>query len=291
MRALFVSRNLLGDGLWIGPAIAAWSAVHPEVTEKVILTNDDYIKVIYSRMGISDVRVTTDGAEERQEWDFRYDMNPSVAMGISEVHKCHIAEAYAEMLGVELAGGRDALCPTFYCTPEDEAGVQDVPMGALAIAPFSRSCASLVGLPANKMLPWPVWQRLLTMLRAYEVPVVVLGGAKDRATELGMFEQEYICGWPLPRLAYAMATRMRGVIGVDNGVMHLAASQRLPELLFYPACLGQHWIVPWGNPNLMIVHLDPVKVAVDQLFMIVRKALPRLFEKRAEWFGEADNGR
>ena len=47
-------------------------------------------------------------------------------------------------------------------------------------------------------------------------------------------------------------------VTIDNGMAHLAASQKAKMILFYPACLGTHWIVPIGNPNMLqVIQLDP----------------------------------
>ena len=81
MRALVISRNLLGDGLWIGPAISEGYSKHPDVDDITLLTHDDYIKVIYERMSVP-LRVVTDPAIEQEEFDFRY--NSRVRLGVDD---------------------------------------------------------------------------------------------------------------------------------------------------------------------------------------------------------------
>lgn len=63
-------------------------------------------------------------------------------------------------------------------------------------------------------------------------------------------------GIPLDTLARIMA-RSKFIVTLDNGMAHLAASQRAREFVFYPRALGQHYILPKGNPNMEWIHMDP----------------------------------
>src|SRR6266567_4137568 len=50
MRALFISRNLIGDTLYTGPALRSWIKQHPEMNEIIIQTLPDHIAPLYQGM-------------------------------------------------------------------------------------------------------------------------------------------------------------------------------------------------------------------------------------------------
>jgi hypothetical protein len=56
---------------------------------------------------------------------------------------------------------------------------------------------------------------------------------------------------------------------------HLAASQEMRQVLLYPACLGKHFIIPYGNPNLWVMQMEPILV---QPGSIVKDGLQRFVE-------------
>ena len=65
-------------------------------------------------------------------------------------------------------------------------------------------------------------------------------------------------------------------ITIDNGIAHLAASQKTKMIEFYPACLGMHWVSPAGNPNAFIAQADPAKLHPSQAVMAVRRGMQQL---------------
>lgn len=276
MKALFISKNLLGDGLWIGWALREWQRAHPGATV-VVLTNGDWIAPIYERMGLTPpFEVVTDSAIEGSEFDFRHTFDCGAAFKLALQKNIHMATAYAELLGVPVPPSKAHLRPRFDVYEDDLADVPTtrVPGGIVVLSPFSHSCSSRTGGPPNKMLPWDLWRQILWMFRVRGYVVRVMGGRTDRAPMLDLAENEYICGWPLPKVAGILRSRVAMIVGVDNGLAHLAASQGIPQLLFYPACLPQEWIVPWGNPNLFLVQMDPNRLDGGQLLTVVRHLLP-----------------
>jgi ADP-heptose:LPS heptosyltransferase len=79
---------------------------------------------------------------------------------------------------------------------------------------------------------------------------------------------------PLNRLALIMQ-HAKLVVTIDNGMSHLAASQSANTFLMYPQCLGTHYILPIGNPNLEYVQMNPVYVSPAQLLFGLKKAVER----------------
>src|SRR5690348_3425701 len=146
-KLLAVSRNLLGDGLWAGPALRAWAAANQD-WELDLLTNPDQTRVIYDRMGLR-VRVVTREEELARPYDREVVLDPGAALSWSERTKGHIAQGYAEMLGVELLADKmpEWCKPVFLCPMAGgrellDGRVEETPLGVALRAPFSRSCAS-----------------------------------------------------------------------------------------------------------------------------------------------------
>ena len=262
MKALFISRNLIGDGLYISQALYAWWQSH-QGWEIDMLTYNDHITCIYTRMGVP-VNVIFD-EPDRSQYDFVHHFDVTPAFALCSHKKIHIGEAYAELLGVELPKAQKltenhpshVVKPIFIPTMEALAPSE---IDLVLISMFSASCASRnpVGSRPNKMLPWPTWTPLIRFLRSKfgDNSLRFLGAPTDRAEGLDISEDEYMTGIPLNRLALIMRAS-KCVITLDNGMAHLAGSQNARELIFYPVCLGLHYIVPYGNPRMGVVQMDP----------------------------------
>jgi len=264
-RALFISRNLLGDGLNIAPALRAWGMDHyfPAESEHPgewcadLLTNNDPIKEIYSRMGVDEyggvmMSVINDELQRRPPYDFEFNFDVGKAFQIGQQKGLHITECYADMLGVKI----HEYTPTFITTEEEHE--KDL----VLLSPFSKSCESNEGRPPNKMLPWPKVDRLLCYLRRCG-KVGILGAVNDRAP-IEASEDEYYTGLSLNKVAL-MLRDAKFLVTVDNGISHLAASQGTKSIVLYPACLDTRWIAPKGNPNAFVIHMNPVTLPLPSL--------------------------
>jgi len=105
--------------------------------------------------------------------------------------------------------------------------------------------------------------------------LALLGAPDDRLRPeygLEVTEDEYLLGIPLPLLANYMKYA-KCVVTVDNGMGHLAASQRARH--FHMACglLALHFIVPWGNRNMRVVQITPMQLNPDTLRMQLQSAI------------------
>lgn len=252
MKALFKSVNLIGDGLYISAPLKAWHEANlgAEIT---ILTLKDHVAPIYESMGFP-CNVVYDAQES--DFDFVFNFDCGQAFSIGDRDKCHISLAYAKMLGVEIHEAGPIYEPPQF--------VGSIPNGMIYISPFSRSCSSNSGMPPNKMLPFPKWLPLLRYLRTLG-PVQILGGKSDQWPAFGdavanFSEDDKILGEPLDKVAWRLR-RAKLLVSIDNGLGHLAASQKTPTVLFYPECLGLHWITPVGNPNCIVIQMNPAEAA------------------------------
>lgn len=262
MKALFKSINLIGDGLYVSSPLRVWHKLHPEY-EISILTLNDHTAELYRSMGFPCNVVFT--ADER-DYDFVFNFDCGQAFTIGDRDKCHISEAYAKMLGVEIEEAGP-----FY-----EAPLYIVPMGEIYIAPFSRSCSSNDGKPPNKMLPFDKWLPILRYLKTLG-PVSLLGAKSDVwpnfSDPYGNFSEfEKVLGESIPYVA-RLLKYSKLFVTIDNGLGHLAASQKTPTVVFYPECLGIHWITPVGNPNCIAIQMNPAEVSPNLLLKKLKEVI------------------
>jgi hypothetical protein len=266
MRALFISKNLIGDALYVQPSLKAWSEKNPEWSID-LLTLDDQVACLYEGMEIGNLRVLRNKADLAGHYDFQHTFDVSGAFALGDKKSMHISHAYMELLGLEVPVG---LPVVVYKPP-----VGDFERDLILVSMFSRSCASREGKLTNKMLGWGHWLSVIALIRQLGSPVRFLGGPDDRAP-LPILEEEYLTGKPLEWVARTMASA-RLLVTIDNGMGHLAATQKLPTILFYPKCLGIHWIVP-TNKHLFLLHMDPAELSIPDAELFVRKGLQKLWE-------------
>lgn len=271
-RALFVSKNLIGDGLYISPALQQWARENPD-HDIYLLTNDDHVASIYPRMGVP----LTVVYKADFSFDFCHEFDVSKAFAVCDKKRIHVAEGYAELLGVTIPPfpGKKHLRPTFNILQQDRDmyKITDDQKGLVLVSMFSMSCTSRdknrPGLPPNKMLPWPKWAKVIDYLRAHFGDRLAFVGAPDDRAPLDIPETDYITGIPLPHLALLMS-ESKCVITLDNGMAHLANAVGATELVFYPMCLGLHYIVPPGNPRLLVAHVEPSTVETGAVVNAVK---------------------
>lgn len=246
-RALFISKNLIGDGLNTAPALIAWYKQHPD-WEIDLWTLPDSIGGIYRHFGVP-LHTIVREEDLRYPYDFEFKFDCGEAFKIGDTAQCHIAKAYAAMLQVQIPSNQLTFIPNE--GPHNS--------GRVIISPFSASCSSRQGHPPNKMLSMKFWNIFLKRLR-HLGKIAVLGGPTDGDPALEVSPEECFFGYPLNEVAL-MLRDCKLFVTIDNGMAHLGASQSAPMVLFYPACLGTHWILPWNsNPKFGWVQVDPATV-------------------------------
>lgn len=296
MRVLFKSNNLIGDAMYISPAWREW--LHKQgcdITDEIfMLTLPDHVAPLYQGMVRDIVNIKTVFERPEGEFKFEHVFDVNKAFKISDTRQQHVAESYADDLGITLPGERKRpgeydprLKPTFI--PDEHNKYMEGPhqtLGSLKdcilISAFSASCTSrdpTIGT-ANKMLLWAKWKPILNYLRQTfpSTSIRFLGAPTDfipDGYEEGIVQPgEYMLGIPLNRLALIMRNA-KLVVTIDNGMSHLAASQEANTFLMYPQCLGIHYILPVGNPNLSWVQMNPLYVNPAQLLFGLKKAVER----------------
>ena len=273
MRALFVSNNLIGDGIYISAALREW-AEHHRNYDIVIQTLPDHVAPLYK--GMLDRYVDIVFQRPEGEFDFEHTFNVNDAFTLSDKNKQHLAKSYSDLLGVKIGDSPEDIGPFFNptgnnFTQKDWVDI-DCLNGCILISMFSASDASRGNPPGpmNKMLPWAKWKPMLNLIRErYPNTIIKFLGAPTDMVPNGyamdiVREGEYMLGIPLHKLAFIMKNA-KMLVTIDNGMGHLAASQKTPTFLMYPRCLGLHYILPIGNPNLMYCHMEPNFVSPVQL--------------------------
>lgn len=268
-RALFESKNLIGDALYIQPALKQWVVEHPG-WDIDLLTLDDHITCLYRGMGVP-LNIIFERSEVPYDFEHKFSVNDAFSLGDRE--KLHIAQAYMKLLGLSVPEQP----PMVEYTPPEGPREE----GKVMLSIFSNSCASREGKPPNKMLSWAIWLAVLALARQLG-DVLVLGGPKDKGTApLPILDEEYYTDRDLPEVARTLGAA-KLLITIDNGMGHLAATQGTPTILFYPKCLGKHWIIPSGNSSLMVFHIDPLYFEPQMGEEAVREGIKSLLGGRNE---------
>jgi len=307
MKALVVSQNLCGDSLYIQPAVKKWQAEHPD-WQLDLLTHKNYIAVLYCGMGIDWHYVFFDDcdATDASQYDSKFLLGAGDAGKLAEQRKCHIAEAYAEMMGVKLDepiietpfGKFRAIRPHFDPI-EARSGTslevltramerQRLHNDCVLWSPFSASCTSqekdrdgrLLGKPPNKMLTTKSWMDAIRYMRSLG-PLRLLGGLDEEvpATWQLTLEEMETLGLPLAETALLMR-QSRLVVTVDNGMGHLAASQDANCVVFYPMVLSLGFIFPWGCPYSVPIHMRPQDITSASALYYVERSVKWLDKQR-----------
>jgi ADP-heptose:LPS heptosyltransferase len=266
-KALFISKNLIGDALFASPVLRKWHKQNPDF-EITLQTLPDFISDVYKHFGVP-LNVVFDA--NPAEFDFVHTFDIGKAFSMGDELKIHAVEAYENCLFGSFEKSQEKardIKPVYI--PEEEEHER----GLILISPFSRSCSSNEkGKAPNKMIPWPHWLQIVTLLRSYG-SIGVLGGESDRCP-LPIAEDEYFTGLPLNHVALLLRDA-KLFVTIDNGMAHLASSQETKTIEFYPSCLGMHWAAPLGNPNIYLIHTDPAVISVGQAVYAVRQGISAL---------------
>jgi len=297
MRVLFRSHNLIGDALNISPALRTWIKNDPDKSKHIYMqTLPDHVAPLYIGM-VRDLlgehcatfRTVFNREDVPTPIDFEHVFDVNKAFEVSDKDKCHIAESYAKLLGVQLEksieeGHRyDHLKLTYI--PDDNKWMEGPhqPLGSLRdcilVSMFSASCTShdpKCNFVPNKQLPFEKWKPILTLLKEHypDTPFKFLGAPTDVVPDILKEFGEPMFGIPLNRLALIMQ-KAKLLVTIDNGMSHLGASQECNEFLIYPRCLAPHYILPVGNPNLVWVQAEPNFVNPAQLVHALKFAIQR----------------
>ena len=266
MKALLKSYNLMGDGLVATPSIKAfykhYQAQFPDLSI-TLATDPGPVSVIYQRVGVP-LELLTCPREEVDDrgFDFVFEFNISRAWQIGTCSNVPSALAHAAMLGVAL----ESISPV-YQVPEEILG--PAPSELILFQPYSVSCSSHSGQPANKRWQDEKWVQIYQWLRRDfpDIGLRVLGSAKDQ-TVPGLPEEDHCFGLHLDAVA-ALQNKARLVLTLDSGVAHLAASQDARIVELYPECLPSRWMSHLECSRYRMIHARPWDVSPELVYNLV----------------------
>jgi hypothetical protein len=240
---VFRAHLLLGDAIYASAVIGRYVREHPE-DRVVVECLDEYPKEIYQWIpGSVETTFETDTV-----CDVRYEFDVTAAMHDATAHKWGIWKSLGSLHGL----------------PADDVPVLNIPSweipeqwkSAYVISPFSRSCTSHQGLPANKTLPTTTWMPLIRYLRR-RGPVLIVGSHRDRMTGFSIDESERVAGESLAVVASVFRTA-RCVISVDNGLARLSTLTGANTVTLMPEFLPLEVFVPaqWANSTSRVAQVD-----------------------------------
>jgi hypothetical protein len=198
---------------------------------------------------------------EPEPYDYEFDFNTTEAWRLSDKKRFPLMLSFAEMMGVDMTG---VPYVPIYQPPEMEIPEEWKNRVLLSLMSFSDP----INKTPRKVTDWLV---LFDTLRK-EYPDSKFGfiGGKDERLpdELDIKEDEYLLGIPFEETAHIMR-HAKCVVTIDNGMAHLATSQKARQFYLAAACLKLYYIVGWGNPNLRVWHFDPFTADIN----VVNEAL------------------
>jgi hypothetical protein len=298
-KVLVVSKNLIGDMLCTTQVIKKFQKDNPD-WNFYLQTIQSPAYSLYFGMGIDWVEIYLHDQVDESKFDRVLRFEAGKAGNLANQMKGHLVQAYATMnnifLGSEIVEtplGNFFPYEPVYNVPnaeEIEWAIEGMFDDSTMISPFSLSCTSqekdekgnYKGLPPNKMLPKEKWSPILDFFRKLG-PIRLLGGSDEdvpKEWKVDLVELAGV-GLPIPETAVAMK-KAKLVVCVDNGMGHLAASQRVPCIVLYPACLDLRFILPWGVATTVPIHMEPNTVTILQLLYQIRRAMKFLGIKEEE---------
>lgn len=182
----------------------------------------------------------------------------------------HISEGYARMLGVKL----DTIVPTTEWERVDATERLDP---FILISPFSRSCSSHSGQPANKTLDDWKWEHIIRSLRKQNLPIKVLAGQNDYLKKCSVSIHDYITCPDLYSLELTLKSS-KLLVTLDNGIGHVAAALNLPMIYLWPKVSNLEFIAPVWNKNAKYLMMTPTEAAPVAMFVGFRKFARELLE-------------
>jgi hypothetical protein len=277
-KTLFASVNLIGDTITQTPAIRLYRALHPN-EEIHWAIQDDSMRALFEGMancGVCDHVFFDNNWERIRAMDYpgyekRFLMDVQTAFRVGAERGVHIAQAYGQMAGVDVA--ITDILPTVPVRSGDLEEV-GVPARCLVISPRSTSNAPQHGFAGNKNLPWKAWPEIVErFVKAGRIENhVALIRENDPAPEAPLC----VLRMPLSKAtAYIKKACDEGgaYCGVDNGITHIAAGLRVPTFCVYSAGIADRWVGYSEFSHYRMAKTIPWMGNVDEIWEIWRHRL------------------
>lgn len=272
IKTLFASVNLIGDTITQTPAIRLYSALHPDEEIHWVI-QDGPIRSLFGMMshyGVCKQAFFDSNTERIRAMDYpgyqkKFLMDVQNAFHIGQEKRIHIAQAFGQMVGVDIP--TNDILPTVPVNKEDfdEIGV---PAQCLVISPRSSSNSSIHGgFAGNKNLPWKAWPLIVDLfVKAGRIKNhVVLIRDEDPEPEVPMCVLRMNLSKAVAYIAKACGEG-GAYCGVDNGITHIASGLRVPTFCVYSACLADGWVGYSSFPHYRMAKTVPWEGNVSQIW-------------------------
>lgn len=255
MKATFdITAGLLGDACLAEPALNAYGLRHGG-SVNVYIKNED-VHPLYANHPV--IRIVDKPSGNR--------LDESRAFSWAVDNRRYFAEGYWPQVGLTIAPDDRRHFRMFSSGDPSRLGVTN----EVILCPFSRSCASHAGEPANKTVPVAWWEDVIGRIKALPeangLKFVSLGSGTDPNVE-GMIPYH---GLPL-RAAVDRILRARLLITVETWANIVAGDKTLGRTLFMSAATPEWFIAP---PKAAIVRSqDPARWSKDGTVQAARLLL------------------
>lgn len=287
MKTIINAWNLLGDSLYTLQPIKQYLDEHTSTLDNIVLVSDkgitnqmfhdtfpkmrifDDIESALAAFPSEDLRVIPLGAGASGHICFTSAANHGKQL--------HISEGYAQILGMKLKEPPLPYAPWNNWEPYPYRDIHtivgqsmtgwDLPPAKIriAIAPFSKSCSRHTGETPNKTIDDWKWMHLINYLRLHVEEFRVLGGPKDRLTNVTVSEDEYWCASSFEDLRKKLKS-LTLLITVDNGLGHMASALDVPTVILWPRVSSLEFIGPlWAPRTKYIAPIDPTIITPSNI--------------------------
>jgi hypothetical protein len=269
MRFILNATNLLGDSLYLLRPIEVFLQQSKDV--ECIVADKGLSYELFANTFQHLVAVLDDLNEAKERWPEAVVLDLNAGRSGEWCHKIareenwqpHMSEGYAHFLGVDLKG--DLHPPMRWSCIEDV-----MPRTFYAISPFSKSCSRHSGETPNKTLDAHKWEYILRYLRRQNKKVIVVGGPNDKLANCSVPLNDYFCASSLFELEFFLKSCAL-LVGVDNGLMHIASVLDTPCISLWPKVSNMHFIGPRFSAKTAFVLMEPNSAQPSQLLCGIRK--------------------
>jgi hypothetical protein len=233
--------NLLGDAIYSSFVIQQIIQAHPDDLFEIVLSEPTWCAAIYSYIpGVRNVRPKRPG----EVCSKRIDLSRAFAKDVSQYGG---EKPFWHVISEDLGYNSEAMT-------KPPIALSSIPVtsvvGRVVLSPFSASCASRQGQPANKMLSAAHWQcvfdLVLDMWHNGQVGEPLFIGAPGEHVLRDVPPAFEMLGEPLPHVM-AVLQQAQCIIGVDTGTIRLANMLGTPAFFTTPLGLGKMFLPDWGG--------------------------------------------
>jgi ADP-heptose:LPS heptosyltransferase len=287
-RAVFIGYNALGDTLCSTAVLRRFREIYPGTLVTYVVQDVEYCRlleacpeidtVIYSEVmyayGLKQfsmdwlTALAIDHAKDTPLYHF--DMGRLGAL--PNQMEVHIAEGLGQTLGFPIENTR----PSIVLTEHDHRRTRPFvhrPYVALSMHSVTNPPREDGREGGVKNWPWENWAELAKRIRErHGFDVIALGSERDRRPIMPDIRTLY--GLPIRTVA-ALIQGAQCMIGLENGLAHLAAGLDAPLVHLYSKLVPLCWAQHKGLSNYEFVYRDPYEVPVDEVMGMLEAVLER----------------